>query len=273
MACTQICNTSLQKKKPHQRPCGKITIRSVSSEVYSALLDDLLRGHTVPKKERTPHIIVAYRIKMRRIASYATVLNPLNGQQERVLIDVDRSSERKILLKNNEVRSCIEAYYQRYKGVGARKLYITTAKVFCGISERQIQTYINSLQTSQQMHPHFINKQPLKPVKSHGVMEQIQMDLVDMQKSPVEIGGKMFRYELVVLDVFSRFIFLRALQSKSSTEVATHVVQLCSDIGLPKRVQTDQGTDFKGVVEKVMRYISFIAGLIIPSLRERNFYA
>ena len=63
----------------------------------------------------------------------------------------------------------------------------------------------------------------------------------------------MFRYVLVVLDVFSRFIFLRALQSKSSTEVTTHVVQLFSDIGLPKRVQTDQETEFKGVVQKVMK--------------------
>ena len=87
-------------------------------------------------------------------------------------------------------------------------------------------------------------------------MNQIQMDIVDMQKCHVENEGKMFKYVLVVLDVFSRFIFLRALQSKSSVEFATHVVPLFNDIGPPKIVQTDQGTEFKGVVDKVMEKFS-----------------
>ena len=65
----------------------------------------------------------------------------------------------------------------------------------------------------------------------------------------MHIYEKTFRYVLVVLDVFSRYVFLRPLQSKSSAEVATHVVQMFSDVGPPKIVQTDQ---FKGVVERVM---------------------
>ena len=53
------------------------------------------------------------------------------------------------------------------------------------------------------------------------------MDIVDMNRNPVEISeDKVFRYVLVVLDVFSRFIFLRPLQSKSSTEVAAVVMQI-----------------------------------------------
>ena len=79
------------------------------------------------------------------------------------------------------------------------------------------------------------------------------MDLVDMQNSPVENNRKNFKYVLVVLDVFSRFIFLRALQSKASIEIADNVLQLFSDIGPPKRVQTDQGTEFKGAVKKIMK--------------------
>ena len=77
---------------------GKITVRSVSSEVHSALLS-LLRGISVPKKERTPHTIAAYRIKMRRIASCATVTNPLSGKMDdRVVIDSDSNGDRTILL-------------------------------------------------------------------------------------------------------------------------------------------------------------------------------
>ena len=151
------------------------------------------------------------------------------------------------MLKNDELQSCIQAYYSKYKGVGSRKLYNSITKVFIGITEREIQKYINSLQINQRLHPRFINKEPLKPVISHGVM-----DLVDMQNNPVESSGKTFRYVLVVLDVFSRYLFLRALQSKSSAEIASHVLQLFSDIGPPKIVQTDQGTEFKGVVKHMM---------------------
>ena len=75
------------------------------------------------------------------------------------------------------------------------------------------------------------------------------MDIVDLMRSPVHIYEKTFRYVLVVLD---RYFFLRPLQSKSSAEVATYVVQMFSDVGPPKIVQTDQGTEFKGVVERVM---------------------
>ena len=153
------------------------------------------------------------------------------------------------------LQKCINA---KYKGLGARKLYNTITKSFCGIIEREIQTFLNNQQTSQELHPNFINKQPLKPIASHVVMNKIQMDVVDMQKKNcVESDGKTFyistyMYIHVILDVFSRFTFLRLLQSKSSAEVATHVVQLFSDIGPPRIVQTDQGTEFKGVVEKLM---------------------
>ena len=95
--------------------------------------------------------------------------------------------------------------------------------------------------------------QLLKPVTSKEVMNGIQMDIVDMTRNPVEISeDKLYRYVLVVLDVFSRFIFLRPFQSKSSTEVASVVMQIFSDVGPPKIIQTDQGTEFKGVVEQVM---------------------
>ena len=75
---------------------GKITICSVSSEVYSALLA-LLRGCSVPMKERTPHVVAAYHINMKRIASCAMVLNPLSGQQENGVV-IDSSGETIIVI-------------------------------------------------------------------------------------------------------------------------------------------------------------------------------
>ena len=224
-------------------------IRSVSAGVYSALLN-LLKGNTVPKKEWTKNIVAAYRIQRRKIASLKQTLNPLTGNiEERVLIYTSNRGDGKILLQNREVEQCIKMYFTKYKGAGARKIYHIIAKAFCGVTERRIQIFLNRQQINQQIHPSFKNKQKLKPVTSKEVMNRIQMDIVDMNRNPVEISeDKVFRYVLVVLDVFSRFIFLRPLQSKSSTEVAAVVMQIFSDVGPPKIIQTDQGTEFKGVV-------------------------
>ena len=56
---------------------------------------------------------------MRRIASCATVTNPLSGKMEDRVI-IDSNGDRTILLQNHEVEPCIHVYYTKYKGVGAR---------------------------------------------------------------------------------------------------------------------------------------------------------
>ena len=117
---------------------SKVTIRSVSSEIYVALLN-LLKGHSVPKKERTPTVIAAYRIKLRRIASYATVMNPLSGlQEERVLIEsYGDSTNKKILLKKKEVTSCTKAYYNKYKGMGSQNSIILYIKFLLELTKEK----------------------------------------------------------------------------------------------------------------------------------------
>ena len=114
-------------------------VRSVSSGVHITLLN-LLKGNTVPKKERTPNVVAAYRILRRNIASCKMTMNPLSGQiEERVIIDTDSKGAGKILLRNHEVEQCIKVYFTKYKGTGARKLYTTITKAFCGVTEREIQ--------------------------------------------------------------------------------------------------------------------------------------
>ena len=213
---------------------------------------NLLKGYTVPKKKWTRNIVAAYRIQRRKIASFKQTLNPLTGKiEERVVINTNSSGDGKILLQNHEIEQCIKMHFTKYKGAGARKLYYIIAKVFCGVTEREIQTFLNRQQVNQQIHPCFKNKQKLKPVLSKEVMNRVQMDIVDMMQNPVKISeDKVYRYVLVILDVFSRMIFLRPLQSKSSTEVASVVMQIFSDVGPPKILQTGQGTEFKGVVDE-----------------------
>ena len=79
------------------------------------------------------------------------------------------------------------------------------------------------MQEAQRLKPMFLNKAPLRPVLSSDVMNQAQIDIVDMNNKEVTVGCDTFKYILVALDVFSHFIFLRPLKSKSSGEVVAHI--------------------------------------------------
>jgi transposase InsO family protein len=59
-------------------------------------------------------------------------------------------------------------------------------------------------------------------------------------------------YLLVMVDVCTRFVFLRLLQDKSMVAVARQLVQIFCDVGFPKIVQSDNGKEF---VNELMRHV------------------
>lgn len=73
------------------------------------------------------------------------------------------------------------------------------------------------------------------------VDQQWQADLADMQGQ--EKDNKGYKYILVVIDVFSRYLWCEALKSKSGDEVSKGFKKIFESVH-PKKLQTDQGTEF-----------------------------
>ena len=111
-----------------------------------------------------------------------------------------------ILLKKEEVGDCIAFFYKRCKSESARKLKKRIDRVFCGVSERDIQAYINNSQKSQAVKARFENKPKLKPVKANQVWDRVQIDLMSMADIPVKADGKEYQWILSCIDVFSRYL-------------------------------------------------------------------
>ena len=124
-------------------------------------------------------------------------------------------------MKKEEVEACVKMYHK--KMLRCRHSQVV----------KDVAAVVNSMHKSH-LKSTFLNKAPLRPVTSSSVMNQVQIDLFDMKNNKVTIGLETYRYILVLLDVFSRFKFLRMLKTKSSTKV--------SDTGPPRRLQGDQGT-------------------------------
>jgi transposase InsO family protein len=102
------------------------------------------------------------------------------------------------------------------------------------------------------MNLRFGNAAVPKPIRAKKVMTRHQIDLISMNNWPTKFEGKTYRYVLSILDVFSRFVFLRPLKSKSSSEVAKHLESVYNEHGPPNILQSDRGTEFLGDVHKLM---------------------
>ncbi|XP_049926648.1 uncharacterized protein LOC126406426 [Epinephelus moara] len=68
----------------------------------------------------------------------------------------------------------------------------------------------------------------------------------------VKYGRVTYRYILTVIDVFSRYVWLRPLKGKHSAEISRHLEDIYNEHGPPKVLQHDQGKEFKGAVKKLM---------------------
>ena len=81
---------------------------------------------------------------------------------------------------------------------------------------------------------------PLRPV----IVSSVIVITIDYQN---------FQWVLSVMDLYSRFVWLRALLSKSSDKVAINFRDIYTEFETPNIVQSDQGREFKGTVLKLCR--------------------
>ena len=68
---------------------------------------------------------------------------------------------------------------------------------------------------------------------------------------PATIDGDNYKYIMSVIDIFSWFVFLRPLQTTESAEVVEHLLDIYNENGPPEILQSDQGTEFRGIVKTI----------------------
>lgn len=159
----------------------------------------------------------------------------------------------KIVLCKEEIDQCVRYYHEKTGNDGAKKLFHLMKQHYYGIGEPTIQRVLNNMEQQQRKCPNFKNKAPLRPKVASSPMQRHQIDLVDLRATPVKINKASFLYVLSVLDVFSRYLWLRALQDKTPATVATKLSSIYRDFGPPKYLQCDQGSEFKDIVKELCK--------------------
>ena len=206
---------------------GRKTVSAVEDELYDKLMkiveDDVPQKltHDMSKQMRKVYYL------LRSVKFYVKFINdPVNGGKTKRLTVQTGRDEWRIVPRLMERKNIIEYFYTTFKGEGARKLNNRIKQVYTGIPREHVQEWLNSNEDHFRHNPIFTNKPPLKPITAHSVQSTNQIDLVSMESFPVEKDGDIFTYVLSVLDVFSRFIHLRALTGKESNEVVLHLKEI-----------------------------------------------
>ena len=99
----------------------------------------------------------------------------------------------------------VDKAFKAAKSAGIKKLRLRTAESVVGVIEKRIYR-ITGKKLSYKFHnARFRNKAVPCPVQAKHVQSHHQVDLVDMQKCPVEWKGKLYKYILSLMDVSSRY--------------------------------------------------------------------
>jgi transposase InsO family protein len=96
---------------------------------------------------------------------------------------------------------------------------------------------------------------PLQTIHARMPMDHVAIDLAGPF---VEAEDTRNRYILVVVDVCTRFVFLRTIPDKSASVVAGVLFELFCQVGFPNVLQSDNGTEFKNAT---LRGIATKAGI------------
>lgn len=109
------------------------------------------------------------------------------------------------------------------------------------LTRRQIRRWLRGQEAYTLHHPVRYKYNRNRTLVS-GIDDQWQADLVDLGSLSKHNDG--YRYLLVVIDILSKFAWVRTLRTKTGFEVADAFKDILSDGRQPRKLQCDQGREF-----------------------------
>ena len=111
-----------------------------------------------------------------------------------------------------------------------------------GFSEAKVKKWLKA-QPTYTLHKAARKKYPTRKYIVHDIDEQWQSDLADVAR--IADRNKGYRFLLTVIDIFSRYAWVRPLKTKGGKEVSAAFASIFEEGRIPKRIQTDQGKEFE----------------------------
>ena len=159
----------------------------------------------------------------------------------------------KKVLIDTQVERVVETEFEKANGCGARALSLRLHRKYSGLSEKVVDKILKKSSNYHKHFPKFTNVPKQKVITATNVGERWQIDLMDMRRESIEYRGESYQYILTVMDIYSRYVFLRPLTNKTSKLVKQEVESIILEHGPPHIIQCDNGTEFRGSMQKLYR--------------------
>lgn len=98
----------------------------------------------------------------------------------------------------------------------------------------------------RQCHLHTLRREGFHPMRS--VEATYPMDHVAIDNAHMPVGADGYAYVLVIVDICTRFTFLRALKDLSAVTIAKKLFKLFCEVGFPRIIQSDNGPEFRNAL-------------------------
>lgn len=159
------------------------------------------------------------------------------------------------VVKESEIRPVLETYLKdpALTGLSRDSMYDKVVRdKLVGISKSDIVAFLKDTDIVQKLRHEF--KAPV--VKSYRPMfpfEHWQMDLIDMSREDLRIANNSFTWIFVIMDIFSKFVYLYPIVNKEPNTISAVLERMFLSGDIPKKLQHDDGPEFKGSVVGLLR--------------------
>ena len=115
-------------------------------------------------------------------------------------------------------------------------------------------SFVSSCRSCQRFNFSKTGFHPLTPLKAELPLDHICVDLA----GPLPTSPDGNNYILVAVDVCSRFVFLRAIPSKTAQSVAFALLDIFSNFGFPRVLSSDNGREFvNAIIDAFSKVVGF----------------
>ena len=111
----------------------------------------------------------------------------------------------------------------------------------------QVQSFVRACHTCLSVNASKFGYNPAVSVSACETFDHIQMDLISLPKT---VKGSVAI--LTIVDVFTRYVVLRALPDKTATTVAKNLFEVFCNYGFPKIIQSDNGPEFSNSIVQAL---------------------
>ena len=139
--------------------------------------------------------------------------------------------------------------YHEYGYPSSSKLLKILKKNDVVISKKQVDDFVTEQDINQRYRKK--SKKTFTPITTIDTAFDMQMDLLDFSKFSHANGG--MKWILIVIDVFSRRAYARAIKSKEPSVVEPALDEILVEINVvPATIRSDNGNEFKGDVDELL---------------------